>query len=342
MPAGELPGIGGKRALLDLARIAEQRLAGDLITQPLVLVSQVQRSGGTLLSQLLDGHPECHAHPHELKIGSAGKGTWPALDLAAAPEAWYDELHEGTIETAFRDGYAKPGLVARRTGAEFERFPLLLPTALLRALFLRLVAEHRPSTQRGVLDCYMTAFFRAWLDNHNLYQGPKRVVTAFRPALAISAAQVGAFFADYPDGTLVSIVREPCSWFASAARHAPERFGDLEAGLACWVQSVESVAAARERHGDRVIVLAYESLVRDTERVLRQLAQRIGIAFAPSLLVPTFNGMPIRPNSSFPNGLGGVRPEAADRRAQLDPATVRAIEERTGDVMRIVPGLIAG
>jgi hypothetical protein len=39
------------------------------VTSPLVLISQIQRSGGSLLSQLLDGHPELDAHPHELKIG---------------------------------------------------------------------------------------------------------------------------------------------------------------------------------------------------------------------------------------------------------------------------------
>ena len=39
------------------------------VREPLVLISQIPRSGGTLLSQLFDGHPECHAHPGELEIG---------------------------------------------------------------------------------------------------------------------------------------------------------------------------------------------------------------------------------------------------------------------------------
>ena len=41
------------------------------VREPLVLISQVQRAGGTLLSQLFDGHPECHADPFELKIVSS-------------------------------------------------------------------------------------------------------------------------------------------------------------------------------------------------------------------------------------------------------------------------------
>src|SRR5919198_369926 len=51
------------------------------VREPLVLVSQIQRSGGTLLSQLFDGHPQCHAHPGELHIGWPRKRYWPPLDL---------------------------------------------------------------------------------------------------------------------------------------------------------------------------------------------------------------------------------------------------------------------
>ena len=39
------------------------------VHEPMLLISQVQRSGGTLLAQLFDGHPECLAHPYELKWG---------------------------------------------------------------------------------------------------------------------------------------------------------------------------------------------------------------------------------------------------------------------------------
>ena len=40
------------------------------VREPLVLICQAQRSGGTLLARLFDAHPQCHAHPHELHIGA--------------------------------------------------------------------------------------------------------------------------------------------------------------------------------------------------------------------------------------------------------------------------------
>ena len=39
------------------------------VNEPVAWISQIQRSGGSLLSQLFDGHPQLHAHPHEIKIG---------------------------------------------------------------------------------------------------------------------------------------------------------------------------------------------------------------------------------------------------------------------------------
>ena len=75
------------------------------VREPLVLVSQIQRSGGTLLSQLFDAHPELHAHPHELHVGSPSKVNWPELDLAAGPDEWFRILFEHPTGRAFEEGY---------------------------------------------------------------------------------------------------------------------------------------------------------------------------------------------------------------------------------------------
>jgi hypothetical protein len=56
------------------------------VRRPLILISQLPRSGGSLLSQLLDGHPELLVYPWEMKIGYPSKGKWPTLDLNATPQ----------------------------------------------------------------------------------------------------------------------------------------------------------------------------------------------------------------------------------------------------------------
>ena len=79
------------------------------VREPLVLISQVQRSGGTLLSQLFDGHPECHAHPWDLEIGHPTNWVWPPIDLGA-PESWFGVLHEKKVGVHLREGYRKQAL----------------------------------------------------------------------------------------------------------------------------------------------------------------------------------------------------------------------------------------
>ena len=126
-----------------------------------------------------------------------------------------------------------------------------------------------------MLDAYFTSYFNAWLDNQNLYTGPKKVVTGFTPRLAMDAENRDKFFAAYPDGTLVAIVREPQSWYRSAVKYSERRFPDAETAIGLWRESTEAAL------DERVVLVTYERLVSNTEEVMTRLAERIGIALSP-------------------------------------------------------------
>jgi hypothetical protein len=127
------------------------------VREPLVLISQIQRSGGTLLSQLLDGHPEVYAHPGELCIGKPKKWDWPPLDLAR-PETWFDVLFEPQIDLYLREGFLKEKPLLGQL--EPDVFPFVFSPRVQRAVFEQCVAEWRPGTERGA-DCYFP-YFNAW------------------------------------------------------------------------------------------------------------------------------------------------------------------------------------
>jgi len=76
-----------------------------LINQPLVLISQVKRSGGSLMAQLFDNHPEILAHPHEFKIGYPNKYTCPAINIRMHPRENYGLLMES--QKNLENGYNK-------------------------------------------------------------------------------------------------------------------------------------------------------------------------------------------------------------------------------------------
>ena len=129
------------------------------VSEPLVLISQIQRSGGTLLLQLLDGHPECHVDPFELKIGHPKKHNWPPIDLSQ-PETlvrdslfpWSRRAHPAHRRTR------RPGRRAQRVPV-----PLLAPAP---EGDLRCAASPSGAGERaGRPECYFTSYFNAWLDN---------------------------------------------------------------------------------------------------------------------------------------------------------------------------------
>jgi Sulfotransferase family len=297
------------------------------VREPLVLISQIQRSGGTLLSQLFDGHVEVHAHPQQLHIGHPSSRDWPPLDLDD-PERCFTLLYEKKAGLQLRKGYRK----SRR--ADRDMFPFCFLPRLQHAIFQQCFASRPVEREREVLDCYFTSYFNAWLDNHNLYTGPKKVVTGFAPRLGEPPGNVDQLFDMYPDGFLVSLVRDPRSWYASVSvGPLARKWPDVHSGVKAWRRSVQAALDARERFPERVLLLTYEQLVGDTERSMRWLAARIGLTMSPVLLTPTFNGRPIRANSSFPVERHGVLTERMTAyRERLDPETIAQIEELAGDL----------
>ena len=301
------------------------------VREPLVLISQIQRSGGTLLSQLFDRHPQVHAHPHELKIGHPKESTWPRLDLDASPATWFETLEERPARQAFKRGYKKQSkaLLREIASGEVESFPFLLPPSLQWRIFEHCVETTRISRSRDILDAYMTSYFNAWLDNHNLRGRQKRIVTGFTPRLVTRRASVADFFAAYPDGKLLTIVRRPESWFVSARKHKPHVYGDIERAVELWLRSAQAAVAAKERYGDRVFIVSFEELIQDTRAVMGELATYLGIDFDQTLLEPTFNGFRIKADSSFRVSGYGIVADPLDRHSSISAEESSFIERRT-------------
>jgi hypothetical protein len=290
---------------------------------PLVLISQVQRSGGTLLSQLFDAHPELVAYPHELKVGFPVPDRWPPLEPTLGPDRNFRMMFDPSFPRFVRRGFTKGD------HRNPERHNFFLIPRVQYGLFHHLFKSAPPTSARDILDHFFTAYFNAWLN----YQGDlrqKRWITAFAPRLAHDEANMAAFFASYPDGRLIHIVRDPKSWYPSAKNHAASGFAAKgpEHTLNKWCSSAESMLRNRHRYGDLVIVLRFEDLVGRTEQTMRALASSLGIMWDPALLEPTFNGQLMRANSSFPVVQAGVIDAPLTRDKMLSEDECRLIETR--------------
>lgn len=298
------------------------------VTSPLALISQVQRSGGSLLSQLFDGHPELHAHPHELKIGYPKKYMWPKIDLNDHPQRWLEMLFEDKVIEHSKGGYKKER-------KQDEVFPFIFMPSVQRKVFLRYLSSVDSITWRDVFDAYMTSYFGAWINNQNRY-GQKKYVTAFTPRLAMIEDNMESFFEVYPDGRLLSIVRDPKNWYPSAARHRSNVYGDIRKSIDLWKTSTKAALRNKEKYGERVCIVRFEDLVSKTESVMSYMADFLGINFDNILLVPTFNKCPIRANTSFNAEQHGIVASTLSRYKMLSEEELKIIEKMTEDIYSMI------
>lgn len=317
----------------DLEHVARMRWRHRVpVTEPLVFVSQAPRSGGTLLMGLLDGHPELHGVPHEFR----GR-YWGALKTMTAEQLWR-AIWDFREEDYFHDGYTRYFVGETAALERYDAHPFLLPPSLHRRFFLDGVGEHADASPREVIDAYLTGYFNAWLDYRNLRTGPKRWVTAFCPRRIGDDKKMLHLRRLWPDGRLISVVRDPVSWYASARRWSSE-WADRDAAVQAWTGAVRTLEQRRHEFGDDLLVLAFEDLVSRTEATMRRLADWLGIAFAPELLQPTFNGWPIEANSSFALDGRGVERGPLERRATLESSDVAEIERATAEMYEAVRDL---
>lgn len=292
------------------------------VTAPLFLVSEIQRSGGSMMAQLFDGHPQAFAHPFEIQIGHPKKWHWPRFDLEDPPERWFDLLFEEPLRRFVATGYGKGMSNAH---AIADRRPFHFDIDRQRRVFVERMSGVPATTHRAILDAYFSSFFIAW--NDWAPTGRERCVTGFTPVLIAVQKSVEGFFADYPDGKLLTIVRDPRSWWISACNHNA-RYRDREWAIALWRTSAEASLRLSAERPDKVLPLTYERLVRDPEGTMRRVASFLGIEFDPILTVPTYLGQPVRPNSSFTVASFGIGAHGLDRSAALAPDDRAAIEAR--------------
>ncbi|MBD3379367.1 MAG: hypothetical protein GF408_02780 [Candidatus Omnitrophica bacterium] len=293
--------------------------------QPLVLISQIQRAGGSLLSQLFDDHPQCNVYPHELCWGKPKKWNWPDLDLdKRGSSGLFRDLYDPYIDVFIMMGYFKSGSGA---GGKHDFYPFKFNRRLQKRLFDELNGRGKIKSQREALDNYMTAFFNAWIDYQNIYKQDKRYTVAFTPRVTSYRDSVDRFFRDYPDGRIVHILRNPCAWWASARKHGSS-YRDLDSALGLWKKNTLTGIESREKYGNKYITVCFEDLLTDTEKVMKDLCGAIGIDFERTLLTPTFNSMNMKADSSFEVKGHGVLKEAAYRyKKVLSPEQIERIEE---------------
>ncbi|MFC1875741.1 sulfotransferase [Thermodesulfobacteriota bacterium] len=303
----------------DILQICLQHISP--VSVPLALVSQISCSGGSLLSSLLDGHSKLHTYPHAFAVESPNKGSWPKIDIKDKSEEWLNIFSKAIAVTSIREGF-------KQGEKNNERFPFMYLPILERQLFIKYLESAQPLNTRHVFDAHMTASFGAWLNYQN--HGPdKNFVIAYSPGLTMQNEAINNFFEIYPDGRLISIIRNPEHWFISASRREPQNYGDVEPALSRWKESVRAAVQIQKKFGDRVCLIKFENLVAQTESVMRFISVFLRIPYEDILLKPTFNVIASQTATGHKMGNADARDRIFIEHRTLDKDKRKLIKEIT-------------
>jgi hypothetical protein len=274
----------------DLALAARRRHLV-VVDQPMVLISQAPRSGGTLLLRLLDGHPELHLVPWEINLGLG-------LKLEGDADQVWERLDDDSLDSKLLKGFSQSH---RELHGDRTLYPLLVLPTFQRALWDEALSGIENPTERDYWNAYMTALLNAWLDNQNLYsRSPKAWVVLFAPRMIAAERKMANFDRIYPDGRVISVVRDPLSWFTSARRWSRRmEWTQADVAMNTWCATIEETIRRTQAKPDATLLVAYEDLVTATRGTMKLLNAFLGIRASNAAMEPTLNNLAIHANSSF-------------------------------------------
>lgn len=269
------------------------------ICSPLILISQIQRSGGSFLLSLFDNLPNFHTLPQELKIGTFAKNDWPKFDYSAANvEELVEKIGRRKTGWIYQGGYQKEWSLSNSFADNLPSLPINFSPYIFNALLAHNFRNYRFFSQRDGFNSYFTSFFNSWLDYRNLRTAKAKYVVSFRANMSSSGYSVGNFFGTYSDGKLICIVRNPIEWYASWKFHRGNEGVQLTESLKIWRDNVNSIFTIKAHFPTKVKVILYEHLATATEDCFKNILNWLEESTS-SVISSTFNGLSLTPNSSF-------------------------------------------
>ena len=266
--------------------------------EPLIVIASVMRSGGNLLNRLLDGHKQLRTYHSELLFGvmSDISSTNEALNISRFP-IFQSELDFNNIFNALteNDPFIEQAMQSGWVKVNYDRpLPFCYDRKFHRDIFLKL-CEYGVKGNRDILNNFVTGFFNSYLDCQGLYE-KKKYTTTYWPEFLIYNKNIEDYFSVYPDGKIISIIRNPLQWAGSAKKRSPNLF-NLQYMDELWLESVNMTLSLKDKYKDNIILLNLDDLVLNTTATMNELSSFLGLDFQNEMIEPTINSMPVEANS---------------------------------------------
>jgi hypothetical protein len=298
-------------------------------TMPLIMISAMYENGGNTTHRTLDGHPELLVYPFESQVGTGLvndylssyvpiRYRWPEFGLSGTPDQDYEAFWDEELKTYLRV----------RSRSKFRDCGMEMDEGDRRRAFAEYL-KGKPRSRREIVLAYFHSTFAAW---RNLRRtGSERVFVGYNPAQVLD---VGKFFADFPDGHMIHVVRHPYAGYADTKKRpfplSLERYGWT------WNLCQHTALVARDQYPGRFSLLRFEDLVAGPEKALRPILQAAGLSWSDACTRPTFNGQSL--NEVAPWGTIRTPTTAADAATREELTSDE--KSRLGTLTRVMYELI--
>lgn len=241
------------------------------VDTPLLVISGLQRSGTHLADNLLRNHHQILSYYKELQIGRPNKYHWPDLTNVKNIKKRFAQLIPRNM--------AKHFLSSNR----HEDF--IFDFVYFKKIFMKLEKNNIRFNQRETLNNFFTAYFNAYLNcNHSNFYGEYKYIVAPIPGLSIYKESIEGFFADYPDGKIFVLIREPYLWWNSAQNHSHR----LKAhGLERYQKTLINTKWACREYPHKVFAVSFDHLVKNTEQSTRAILKCAELDYNPISSYPS-------------------------------------------------------
>jgi hypothetical protein len=308
-----------------------------------VFIAGSPRSGTTLMTALLDDHPQLSVFPEEClyprpvrDLEDSNDDILPVLlkekilRRLQGKESYLDELHDERKDYSGFDyrGFENAVNAVFRSERGEESSGMSLEG---RALVALMDAYESTEGRKAVT---------GWIIKHPGYEHYWREI-----------------FSDFPHARMLYMIRDPREVILSRAikrhkkRHLKRR-GNLAAWKATkasrrpairyldeWERSLMAASDIAQAFPDRILTVRYEDLVSNPQETMKSVAAFLGIPFDEVLLRPSFLGTPWEGNSMQQRRFTGVAGSRGDgRRISLDSDHLWQIEAWLGATMTDDPG----
>lgn len=257
----------------------------------LIMLSAFHEQGGNTLLRFLDGHPNLFCYPFESQISTplssnilAGTNHWvpqryayPEFTSEQTPEQVYHSLWDEELKTLLRTPFK----------SKFKDCGLVMDEKERIASFVEIC---KSLGSKNIRAHYIEAFFRSTFKTWKNYSrtGKEIYYVGYSPPINLDADK---FFADFPDGHMVHIIRNPFSGYADTLKR-PFPFSIAKY---CQIWNVVQLhAKTYESKYENFHIIYAEELFENPKLVMRDLCRNLDITESEKILYPSFNGQPMK------------------------------------------------